>query len=283
MKLPNRTSEGLITYAIGMEGSMIEKARIIPYVKPKNKHEPLDVLEIGCGNGVVLELLAKTFTQSRIVGLDLNDELLDMAKRRTYPSRNVELVKADALSPNFREESLDAIVLCSVLHEIKSYGGLEDVVKCLENSHQMLKKGGRLIIRDGVKPRNQVVHMEFRNNDVRETFYKFVEDFTPYRINYKELGNKKVEISMIDVNEFLSKKDYKLNWEFEVKEHFGIFNLSEYKQLLEKIGFKVLHIEKYLIPFLECRYRKDVILMNKKGEEVNFPASTAIVVGEKLI
>jgi len=280
-KLPERTNKGLEVYAKGMEGSMIEKARIIPYIKSRKMHEPLDILEVGCGNGVVLELLSKTFTQSRIIGLDLNDQLLKMGKKREYPSKNVELVKADALFTGFRDESLDAIVFCSVLHEIKSYSGLEKMLECLENAHQILKKEGRIVIRDGVKPRNQVVYMQFKNQETKEKFNRFVNDFTPYKIEYEIVGENTIKTDMQSVNEFLSKKDYELNWNIEVKEHFGIFNLKEYKGILEDIGFKIIHSEKYLIPFLENRYRKDVFLMNKKGKEINFPDSTMIIVGEK--
>jgi len=46
---------------------------------------PRRVLEVGCGTGAVLAGLARAFPQARLEGLDLSEEMLQVAQRRLAP------------------------------------------------------------------------------------------------------------------------------------------------------------------------------------------------------
>jgi len=277
----DRGLEGFLIYAKSMNASMIEKVKFLPYVKSGK------ILEQGCGNGAVLELLSNSFKSSTIYGTDISDTMLTFARSRNYQNKNVELLKANVKEQYFNDNSLDTIIYCSILHEVFSYTNYDHnaVRNTLKNSYYSLKKGGRIIIRDGVKEQQGDYYLSFNNEIVRKKFYKFAKEFGPHKIKYIEFNNK-IKASKNDVMEFLSKYIYDTNWNIEVKEQFGVFTLDEYSQELEKIGFKILHKESYLIDWLrQTHYEKDFQIFEEKNNtliETNFPHSTMILVGEKI-
>src|SRR5205823_1716023 len=60
-------------------------------------HNIHDVLEVGCGTGVVLAELQRLFPAGRIVGMDLFAEGLDFARRRF----NGTLIQGDVFTYDF--------------------------------------------------------------------------------------------------------------------------------------------------------------------------------------
>lgn len=278
-EIHDRGDTGFAMYAAGMDASQREKARILQYVRPGV------IYEMGCGNGAVLELLAMAFPESDITGVDISDTMLSMARGRGYASL-VQFLQADITELELEKESIDTILFCSVLHEVYSYNGYseEALLSVLENAYRALKPGGKLVIRDGVKPLDDEVLMAFRNPVAEEKFHRFAREFGPYEIPYDFEGDM-VRLSRPDAMEFLSKYIYDTNWAVEVKEQFGIYTLSEYEEQLCSIGFGIVHAESYLIEWLRVtHYEKDVELFTRiKGRLVpqDFPHSTLLLVAEK--
>ncbi|MBI4144100.1 methyltransferase domain-containing protein [Candidatus Woesearchaeota archaeon] len=275
----DRGEQGFKVYAKNMNASMQEKSKILAFVLPGN------IVEFGCGNGAVLELLSAHFPESTVVGVDLSDTLLDMAEQRKYAGK-VILKKADIIKAKFPENTLNTAVFCSVLHEVYSYSGYDrSAVRAgLKNAYDSLKPGGRLIIRDGVKPKNDLVGLSFKNEEVLQKFYRFAKDFGPYQIPYKKEGDI-VKLRRADCMEFLTKYIYDVNWDIEVKEHFGFWSMNEYANELEKLGFRVVYKQSYLIDWLRMtHYEKNFVLFKESGGKLvpqPFPDSTMILVAEK--
>jgi len=278
-EIHDRGYQGFQVYAQGMSGSMKEKAKILPYVREGN------IVELGSGNGVVLELLAARFPGSNIVGVDISDTMLKMASERKYKSK-VKFVKGDITEIEFKENSLDTIVFCSILHEVYSYNGYDRNIlnETLMKAYKALRPGGRLIIRDGVKPKNDLVYLAFKNKETEEKFYRFAKDFGPYEIPFSQ-EKSTVRLRREDAMEFLSKYIYDVNWNIEVKEQFGIYTSDEYKKQLQRLGFNIIHAESYLIEWLKkTHYEKDVEIFKKINSELirqEYPDSTMILVAEK--
>lgn len=277
----DRGEKGFETYSQGMEKSAVEKAIILPFVKEGN------ILEVGCGCGTVLELLSRYQPESRVYGTDISNTMLKKSKERKYTNNNISVIKADAREQLFKEKTLDTIIFCSVLHEVYSYSSysLKSVEDTIENAYKMLKPNGRLIIRDGVKPEEKTVYMSFKKEDVKKKFYRFAEEFGPYRICYSEEKDL-VSLKKHDAMEFLSKYIYDENWDIEVKEKFGLLTREEYCKMIEKKGFKIINSESYLIDFLkETHYEKDVELFEKDKNgnltKAEYPDSTMIIIAEK--
>jgi ubiquinone/menaquinone biosynthesis C-methylase UbiE len=65
------------------------------------------ILDVGCGSGV--ELLAVSNFCEYAVGLDIDIDVLKIARRRVKNKMNIDLVRADALHPPFRSKSFSKI------------------------------------------------------------------------------------------------------------------------------------------------------------------------------
>lgn len=276
------TTEGLAVYAEGMEKSGAEKEKLLPFVK-----EGI-ILEIGCGAGTVTELLSKNFPKSTIIGIDNSEQMLISAQARKYSNPNVSILRGDALRKQFSDSTIDTIMMASVLHEVYSYNNYQGAAleKAISKACEMLVPGGSLIIRDGVMPNLKPYYLKFTKEGMPALFEKFVKDFTPRKIHYSfDLDSEFPKLNSADTYEFLSKYFYTENWNIEVKEQFGILNVAEYCEILEKNGIKITAAYSYLIEFLKNKYEKEVWLLEKNGNEfvrADYPDSTAIIVGEKI-
>lgn len=276
--LPDRGDEGYAVYARGMESSASDKARLLEWVRPGT------IADLGCGTGTVLELLKRAFPDSRLIAVDLSEEMLARSRAR-FPG--LEVRAGDIAGRVLEPESVDTIVLCSIMHEVFSYKGYdyEPVRTTLVQSQRALRPGGRLIIRDGPKPERQdAVFLTFQNDRTREKFERFAREFGSSEIAWRRVGER-VQVARRDAFEFLSKYIYDTNWSHEVKEHFGVFTVEGWLTELELAGFRAVHHESYLIDWLRTtHYEKDVTLEVKRdGVYVadEYPHSTMLLVGEK--
>ncbi len=75
-----------------------------------------DALEIGCGAGELLELLAGRFR--RVTGIDFSPKMAAKAKERLRRLPNARVLPADARDRRYRAESLDFIVSVASFHHL---------------------------------------------------------------------------------------------------------------------------------------------------------------------
>jgi SAM-dependent methyltransferase len=261
-----------------MEASATDKAKLLRFVRPGA------IADLGCGTGTVMELLRRKYRKCNFVGVDLSPEMIERCTKR-FPG--VEFLHGDITFRLFAEASLDTIVLCSIMHEVFSYKGYDysPVRRVLRYCADALKPGGRLILRDGLKPaRQDAVYLTFLNEATFDKFVKFSLEFGSSEIVWKLVGNR-IQVARRDAMEFLTKYIYDVNWKYEVKEQFGVFTLDAWGDEFRKAGLKVVHQESYLIPWLRVtHWEKDVRIEVKtpKGfRPTDYPHSTMIVVGEK--
>lgn len=277
--LPSRGSQGYAVYAAGMEASAGDKARILDFVKPGL------IADLGCGSGTVLELLRRAFPGSRRVGVDASSKMLSLCRERF--GEDVELLRRDITKPLFPDASADTVILCSIMHEVFTYKGynVDAVRRTLRRCAKALKPGGRIVIRDGLKPaRQDTVYLSFLRDGVREKFLRFAAEFGSSEVAWKEVDGR-VQLARRDAMEFLTKYLYEKNWRFEVKEHFGVFTLVEWGRELRAAGFKVLHAESYLLDWLRTtHWEKDCRLETRSGGRfatTDWPHSTMLLAGER--
>lgn len=106
-------------------------------------HENDNVLDFGCGNGRLLELLGDT-EKMQYFGVDVSQGLIDLAKKR-YIEPNVNFSKIDpsqtslAFQPNF----FNTIYSIAVFHHFPSGKYREQVAKEL---YEKTAVGGRVIV-----------------------------------------------------------------------------------------------------------------------------------------
>ncbi len=99
------------------------------------------ICDLGCGHGLFSIYLALSSPLRRVVGCDLSEEKISIAKKAGAHVRNVEFQAADALSAPL--DKCDAVTLIDVLYLI-DFRRQEEL---LERTHRALSGGGILIIK----------------------------------------------------------------------------------------------------------------------------------------
>jgi ubiquinone/menaquinone biosynthesis C-methylase UbiE len=102
------------------------------------------VLEVGCGRGVGLPLILKTFHAAMAVGIDLDPEQIGRARKRTadqYDGRIVLDVGSVTKLP-FADASFDAAFDFGILHHVPAWQtGIAEI-------RRVLRPGGRIFFEE---------------------------------------------------------------------------------------------------------------------------------------
>jgi len=142
------------------------------------------VLDAGTGTGIVAHAVSPFVKQ--VIGLDKSQDMLEHSN--WYG--NMYFIKRDILDPIFAEEVFDKITCRQVFHHI-----LKHRQKAMNICYRMLKKGGMMILSEGVPPTKRVKkdYVEiFRLKEKRVTFYE--EDLVNLM---KKSGFENIELKTI--------------------------------------------------------------------------------------
>ncbi|HKQ26959.1 MAG TPA: class I SAM-dependent methyltransferase [Burkholderiales bacterium] len=114
------------------------------------------ILDLACGTGISTIAIARRFPDSRIVGVELREEYLALAREKLnrYRINNIEFVLSRA--EDYRStEPFD----CISSSYLAKYADLPVLVR---NCHEMLKPGGLLLMHDFTFPPNPALVVLFR-------------------------------------------------------------------------------------------------------------------------
>ena len=101
------------------------------------------VLDIGCGPGFLAAEIERRYPAIKVVGLDNNDEMLNLARRTRQSGRyHMEFIKGDAHRLPLTDGAVDFVVSSLSLHH------WADAVKVFNEIKRVLKPGGRFLIFD---------------------------------------------------------------------------------------------------------------------------------------
>jgi phosphatidylethanolamine/phosphatidyl-N-methylethanolamine N-methyltransferase len=100
---------------------------------------PARILEIGVGTGLTLDRYPAS---ASVVGLDLSEEMLEIARRRaaTMPHRHIELLRMNAESMDFPSGAFDCVTLPYVLSVTPDPGRLRAEIR------RVCRKGGAIFV-----------------------------------------------------------------------------------------------------------------------------------------
>jgi ubiquinone/menaquinone biosynthesis C-methylase UbiE len=101
----------------------------------KDYQRDVEILEIGCSGGVLIEFLKKRGFL-KLHGIDIDEKAIEICRQRVIKKVGV----ADAQETGFKEQQFDILIASDVLEHIKN----ED--KALLEWYRILKPGGTLII-----------------------------------------------------------------------------------------------------------------------------------------
>lgn len=107
--------------------------------------EVKSILDVGCGNGSLCRDFRNKFPDSRIVGVDISKDNLDIAEK-LHSKNNIEYYKSDTRSLPFDNETFDVVICANTL---KYLGTEENEITAVKEQLRILKSGGLLLITDG--------------------------------------------------------------------------------------------------------------------------------------
>jgi SAM-dependent methyltransferase len=144
-------------------GRNVRQARLeIPlFVRALGIEAGRRILEIGCGRGVALPVIGRLCRPDRLVGVDIDDSLLEEAAAHTR-GLDVELVCADVRALPFRNETFDVVIDFGTCYHIGN------PAKAIAEITRVLVPGGLFCHET---PLNQVLSHPIRSGGRRLPFH----------------------------------------------------------------------------------------------------------------
>jgi ubiquinone/menaquinone biosynthesis C-methylase UbiE len=110
-------------------------ARLVDVAAPQKGEQ---VLDVGTGTGLVAHLVGPRVSPGSVIGIDLSDHMLALA--RSKQSKNVQFLGMAAERLVFKPETFDLVTMGEAL----AY--LADPTDALAEAHRVLRTGGRLAV-----------------------------------------------------------------------------------------------------------------------------------------
>lgn len=101
------------------------------------------VLDIGCGGGMAIGLLAKRATDGHVAGVDYSPDMVVQSRRRNRAAilqKRVEVQRGDAMALPYPDDSFDQA------SAIETFYFWPDPAKGLAEAYRVLKPGGKLTV-----------------------------------------------------------------------------------------------------------------------------------------
>lgn len=111
-----------------------------PILEELKKDDFADLLDVGCGTGHMIELLASELPGRRYTGLDLTPKMIEVANAKRI--ENASFVVGDAENLPFGNESFDVVICANSFHHYPNPQAFFDGVA------RVLKPDGKLVLRD---------------------------------------------------------------------------------------------------------------------------------------
>ncbi len=268
MDKQERCEQGFEIYVESMAKSIGDKAeKIIPLVLEGLKKKKGDILDLGAGAGDLTGALHEIAQKHKVklVALDRDSRMIEILEKRFSGKKRVKIIQANA--SDFQIKRKFAVVICSsFLHEVFSQNkDLNDLKLVLQNIYSHLHPKGTLIIRDGIKPvpSSEKVFLQPLKSELLERFRKILDRNGSQWLkihDYYNLGRIRLFIGLSRENayELTVKYQYpEINWSVEMKEKFGFWTREEAKSILEDIGFEVVNLESYPLPYFTEMFARD--------------------------
>jgi ubiquinone/menaquinone biosynthesis C-methylase UbiE len=113
--------------------------RLLKYLQRKT--DPLEILEVGCGNGWLSARLS-VIPLSNVTGIDINTEELEQAKQVFSGIKNIDLFNCSINDKIIRDRRFDIIVFAASIQYFRS------LTSVLNDAITYLKPGGEIHIVD---------------------------------------------------------------------------------------------------------------------------------------
>ncbi|MCA8921365.1 MAG: methyltransferase domain-containing protein, partial [Planctomycetes bacterium] len=292
-------------YLAGMDASMRQKVALTAaHLLGEGR-----IADMGMGSGAGSAALAGLYPRLHVTGVDLSPTMVALARERFPEQANLEFVQGDIALPCFPAESLAGIFDSSVLHHVTSFGGYDRgaAARALTAQVPQLALGGSLIVRDFLDPGAGEVLLDLPNDDGDASddptscssaalFLRFAREFRCL-LPEGERGFEAREVAADDLPqgwrrfrarltcavEFVLRKDYRADWEAEVKEEYTYLTQDAFEEVFARLGLRVLASTPLRNPWIVAhRFRGKFVLRDLEGRPLEDPATNYVIVGERV-
>lgn len=141
-----------LNHILSFQIDRLWRNRVVRIVR---RHTPQRILDVATGTGDLAILLARKIKGASVVGVDLSEEMLNVARRKVHSEgldSRILLEKGDA-------EGLTTIASGSVDVATVAFGvrNFEDLEGGLREMHRALKRGGKIVVLEFSTPRNRFI------------------------------------------------------------------------------------------------------------------------------
>lgn len=287
-------------YLAGMDASMRQKVALTAaHLLSEGR-----VADMGMGSGAGSHALAALYPALEVVGVDLDPEMVALA-RETHALPNLSFVVGDIAERCFEDGTLDGIFDSSVLHHVTSFGGYrhERAADALRAQVAALRTGGVLVVRDFLHPGPGEALLDLPETDgdasadprtcstaalfercAREHRSLHPEPGFPYRReDGAPAGHRRYRCALVHAVELVLRKDYRADWEAEIREEYTYFTQDEFERTFAALGLRVLASTPIRNPWIvRNRFRGRFVLSRPDGTPHEDPATNYVIVGEKV-
>ena len=209
------------------------------------------IVDFGCADGAILEKISRINPKIKLVGYDLDDKMLSIAKSKLGKKAVLtsDWKKVENIISKYEKPTL---VLSSVIHEVYSYSH-SFVIKRFWESQVFGDKFKWICIRDMIPMAEMHKHektkfmgdvMRVRNRSDKEILLSFENHWGKISNNYRTFIH------------YLLKYKYVDNWDREVKENYVPITLETlYKKIPS--NYKIVYQDNFILPILQQQVKKD--------------------------
>jgi len=265
------------------------------------------VADMGMGSGKGSHALASLYPRLQVTGVDLDPTMVALAQE-AYQLPNLAFRVGDIAQSVFKPGFLDGIFDSSVLHHVTSYGGYdrEAALRALEVQVPQLREGGVLIVRDFVDPGPGDVLLDVPASDGEDSedpatcstaalLERFSREFRSlhqapgFSLQRVEHAAdlrpdwRRYRLAQTHAVEFMLRKDYRADWEDEVREEYTYLTQDAFESGFQKLGLRVLASTPIRNPWiLRHRFREHFQWRDLDGHPLELPATNYLIVGERV-
>ncbi len=160
------------------------------------------LIDIGCSNGSFISFLNQKFHNKKIVGADVDNDLLTLAKKR---NKNTKFIKLDITKKiDTRLKNKFDIVIMSGIHTI-----FDDIEPLIKNAYSLCSKNGYLFLFGSFNPSNYDIVTRVKNykSKIWEKGFNRPSLITTKQIFKKYFSNIKVKKFVFNLKIRENKKD----------------------------------------------------------------------------
>ena len=108
------------------------------------------LLDIGCGNGQLVQEILKQYPDTHPVAADLTQAMLEVGQERDKTGK-IQWVGTNSIFLPFEEDLFDGVISGFLIRN------LSDIIQGLKEQYRVLKPGGRIAILETCRPRQHLL------------------------------------------------------------------------------------------------------------------------------